>query len=592
MRKLKFLLLYVFAAFVFLGCATPDRPETLTIRIVATSDVHGLLFPWDFINDVPADGSLARVYSYVKDLREKDDAEVILLDAGDILQGQPLVYYYNFIDTGSIHIVPDVMNRMGYDAMVVGNHDIEAGPAVYGKIVDESEFPWLAANVVSVATGEPWFEPFTVLDIKGVKIAVAGFTTSMVPEWLPEHLWEGMEFKEIRDEAERWMQLILEQESPDMVIGLFHEGLGETVPGGAGEPAAYAGGAGMIASAVPGFDIIITGHDHRRWNTWVEGPEGDMVLVAGPGSHGRHVAEVTVDLEFNSQKGRYDKTISGNIISMEGYEPCRALVSEFQVRIEEVRDYVSREIGRLDADISSRESLFGSSPFVDIVHRLQLDMTGADISFAAPLSYDATLEKGWLTVGDMFSLYRFENFLYSMELYGSEIKNYLEYSYGNWFNTMSGEDDLLLRYRGADDDSPIILDSGGTYRLAGASFDFDSAAGLDYTVDVSEPAGSRITILSMSDGEPFMAGRKYLVAINSYRGSGGGGHLELGAGLSRSEFAGRIISSTSRDLRHYLMEYIEKEEVINPVALNNWKVIPEEWHARAKEREMKLLFPD
>ncbi len=591
-RRLYLLLTFIISVSFLAGCTGRERPERLTLKIVATSDVHGLLFPHDFINDVPADGSLTRVYSYVREQREKKDAEIVLLDAGDILQGQPLVYYSNFIDTGRIHIVPEVMNRMGYDAIVVGNHDIEAGRPVYGKIVDESEFPWLAANVVNNATGRPWFKPYTVIDIRGVKIAVVGFTTSMVPEWLPQQLWEGMEFKEIKCEAERWMQVILEKEDPDIVVGLFHEGMGETVSSGPGEPAAYTGGAGMIASSVPGFDIIITGHDHRRWNTWVEGPDGNMVLVAGPGSHGRHVAEVTVDLEFNINKGSYDRNVSGKIISMEGYEPCWGLVAEFQGRIDEARDYVSRQIGRLEADISSRESLFGSSPFVDIVHRLQLDMTGADISFAAPLSYDATLEKGYLTVGDMFSLYRFENFLYTMELYGSEIKNYLEYSYGNWFNTMMREDDLLLRYRTAHEDSPIILDDGGTYRLAGAAFDFDSAAGIDYTVDVRQPAGKRVTIHTMSNGEPFLADRKYLVAINSYRGSGGGGHLEQGAGIPRSHFGKRLVSSTERDLRHYLMEYIEKEEVIHPVALNNWTVIPEEWQRKAKEREIKLLFAD
>ncbi|TVR74053.1 MAG: bifunctional metallophosphatase/5'-nucleotidase [Marinilabiliales bacterium] len=590
MRKLKFLLLYVFTASLFFGCATSDRPETLSISIIATSDVHGLLFPWDFTGDVPADGSLARVYSYVKEQREKPGTEVILLDAGDILQGQPLVYYSNFIDTARVHIVPEVMNRIGYDAIVVGNHDIEAGPAVYGKVVDESYFPWLAANVVNTATGKPWFEPYTVLDIKGVKVAVIGLTTPMVTEWLPEQLWKGMEFKEIRSEAERWMQLILEEEKPDIVIGLFHEGMGETVSDVAEDGVSYLSGSGMIASAVPGFDIIITGHDHRRWDTWIDGPEGAPVYVAGPGSHGRYVAEVTVDLEFNRKEGRYDRIISGNIISMQGYDPDRGLLSEYEGRIREVREYVSRKIGRLEADMSSRESLFGSSPFVDIVHSLQLDMTGADISFAAPLSYDATLEKGYLTVGDMFSLYRFENYLYTMELYGSEIKDYLEYSYGNWFNTMQSKDDLLLRYRTREDDSPIILDSGGTYRLAGASFDFDSAAGIDYTVDVSRPAGQRVTVLRMSSGEPFNADRRYRVAINSYRGSGGGGHLEHGAGLSRSGFADRLVSSTSRDLRHYLMEYIEREEVIHPVALNNWKVLPEKWHRKAKEREMGLLF--
>ncbi len=82
-----------------------------------------------------------------------------------------------------------------------------------------------------------------------------------------------------------------------------------------------------------------------------------------------------------------------------------------------------------------------------MIHSIQLDLTGADISFAAPLSFDEKIKKGPVTVGDMFKLYRFENMLYTMRLTGEEILKYLEYSYSEWLNPMKGPGDLLLKYR-------------------------------------------------------------------------------------------------------------------------------------------------
>ena len=102
---------------------------------------------------------------------------MILLDNGDLIQGDPMAYYYNFEDTTDIHIFADALNFMGYDAATIGNHDIETGHDVYDKFRGEINFPWLAANAINTETNEPYFEPYTLIERKGIRIAVLGLTT-------------------------------------------------------------------------------------------------------------------------------------------------------------------------------------------------------------------------------------------------------------------------------------------------------------------------------------------------------------------------------------------------------------------------------
>ena len=146
--------------------------------------------------------------------RIQQDQEVILLDNGDLIQGDPMSYFYNFEDTTDTHIFADALNFMGYDAATIGNHDIEAGHDVYDKFRREINFPWLAANAVNIETNEPYFEPYTIIEKKGVRIAVLGLTTPSVPNWLPEKLWSGIEFEDMIESAEKWVEIIKEKEKP------------------------------------------------------------------------------------------------------------------------------------------------------------------------------------------------------------------------------------------------------------------------------------------------------------------------------------------------------------------------------------------
>jgi 2',3'-cyclic-nucleotide 2'-phosphodiesterase/3'-nucleotidase len=586
-NKLNIRISLVAILLIFCGFLT-IQAQTVKLKLVETSDVHGSLFPWDFINDKPANTSLAQVFTYVEGLRADKNQSVILLDNGDILQGQPLVYYYNFEDTRTEHICARVMNYMKYDAATIGNHDIEPGHPVYDRLVKEFKFPWMAANAVDIKTGEPYFKPYTILNRNGVKIAVLGLITPGIPMWLPEKIWTGIDFQDMVVTAAKWVKIIKEKEQPDVLIGLFHAGVEANYEGQSADMPRNENAAQLVAEKVPGFDVVFVGHDHHGWNYTVKDPDGNNVLILGTLNASRTATEATIVLNRNTTTGQWKKDISGDVIQIDKFRPDADFMAEFEPVIQDIKAYVAKPIGEFTATISTRESLFGDSPFVDLVQHIQLELTQADIAFAEPLSFNAEIKKGKVYVRDMFKLYKFENLLYTMKMSGQEVKDYLEFSYGNWFNQMKNADDNLLKFNtGAGGE---LIYSRGTPQLATAYYNYSSAAGLNYTVDVSKPAGERIIIASMSDGKPFDLKKMYTVAMNSYRGNGGGGHLTQGAGIPKQDITGRIINSTPKDLRYYLMKWIEKEKTVNPAALNNWKVIPAEWWEKGKEKDGKLLF--
>jgi 2',3'-cyclic-nucleotide 2'-phosphodiesterase/3'-nucleotidase len=315
---------------------------------------------------------------------------------------------------------------------------------------------------------------------------------------------------------------------------------------------------------------------------------GDSVLILNGGSKSENIAQADIFFVNHKLKNGSRKKISGEIIKVKNYDPDPEFINKFKNQDEIVNSYVDRVIGTSGTTVSSRDSYFGSSAFVDMIHNLQLEITGADISFAAPLSFDVKIPKGEVTVGDMFKLYRFENMLYTMNLTGKEIQKYLEFSYSQWFNTMKSPGDYLLKLRLGKDGKPLLTD--GKAWLKNQPYNFDSASGIDYVVDVSKPEGHRVFIKSMSDGKPFEMERTYKVALNSYRGNGGGGHLTEGAGLDAGMLRKRLIASTDRDLRYYILKSIEAKKNISPVPENNWKIIPEEWLKAAEKREYPLLF--
>jgi 2',3'-cyclic-nucleotide 2'-phosphodiesterase/3'-nucleotidase len=287
----------------------------------------------------------------------------------------------------------------------------------------------------------------------------------------------------------------------------------------------------------------------------------------------------------------YDKKqIIGELVDMKDYAIDMGFVNHFSKNLEEVRNYISRPVGEFTEMISSRESMFGPSKFVDLIHTVQLELTDADVSFTAPLSFNAKIDAGKIYARDMFDLYRYENFLYTMELSGQEIKDYLEFSYGNWMNQMKDENDHLLKFKLDENGNLVYSERTKSPELEERFYNFDSAAGIKYIVDVTKPVGERINIVRFSNGNDFYLNKKYKAAINSYRGNGGGGHLTRGAKIPHQELSRRVINSTEKDLRYFVMKWIENKQTVEPKLLNNWKVVPENFWLAGKQKDYQLLF--
>lgn len=579
--------------FLFIAVHQLNFAQTVNLKFIETSDVHGAILPYDLIKDTTTNFSLAQVYTYIENERNKTGQQVIFLDNGDILQGDPLVYFYNYEDTTGTHIYADAMNFMQYDAGTVGNHDIETGHDVYDKFNKELKFPWLAANAVDTETGEPYFKPYTIIEKKGIKIAVFGMITPAIPNWLPENLWEGIRFDDMIETAEKWVPIIKEKEKPDLLIGLFHSGVNYNYNYENEKTYRNENASQLVAERVPGFDVVFVGHDHAGWNFKVANVNGDSVLINGTVSKAKTIAVADIVMEYNKNAKNWEKkNVTGKILETKDYQPDEMFMNKFTQQLNVVKNYVNKPLGQILKTISSKESLFGPSEFVDLINTAQLEISGADISLTSPLSMNITIDSGWVYVKDMFSLYRYENFLYTMKLSGSEIKNYLEYSYGKWFNRMKDEDDHLLKF--AKDENGEIKYSKryGVPETENVYYNFSSAAGIKYTVDVSKPEGVRISIESLSNGTPFDLNKTYTVAINSYRGNGGGGHITRGAGIPKEKIPERILTSTDKDIRFYIMKWIEEKKTINPTVIGNWKIIPEEWWIKGKEKDYELLFGD
>lgn len=560
---------------------TAKSPKTVTLRFIETSDVHGAFFPYDFIERRPMRGTMARVSTYIQKQRQQYGQNVILLDNGDILQGQPTCYYTNYVNTSEPNIAAQVLNYLRYDAEVFGNHDIETGHKVYDKWIRDLHCPILGANVIDRKSGKPYTEPYLILERQGVRIAVLGMLTPAIPNWLNESIWSGMYFEEMVGCARKWVKTLREKEQADIIIGVFHSGW----DGGIKTPDYDEDATRRIALEVPGFDVIFFGHDHRARHDVING-----VLCLDPANNAVNVAQATLKVSITEQpRGqRHVEVIDkkGAIVDVTTEDIDQQYVRHFQPQIDSIRAFVDQQIGTFQTTMLSRDAFFGSSPFIDYIHELQLQHTGADVSFNAPLQFNTVIQAGPVYMSDMFKLYRYENKIYVLRMTGREILGHLELSYDQWVNTMQSPDDHILLLNDNEQSDQQRL---GFRNL---TFNFDSAMGIDYEVDVTQPNGHKVRILQFTDGRPFHLDQWYRVVMNSYRGNGGGELLVRGAGIPFDSIPSRIVYMSDLDQRHYLTDRIRQAGTVAPRAHNNWRFVPEEWATPAILRDRKYLFKE
>lgn len=552
--------------------------KPVVLQLFGTTDIHGNFFSYDFMTDKQMEGGLARISTFLTRQREKyGENNCLLLDNGDILQGQPCVYYSNFVDTTSTLLASAVMNYLKCDVTTFGNHDIEAGIKVFTRWQKDARFPILGANILNASDKSNYAKPYWIFERQGVKIAVLGLITPAIPMWVPEKLWKGLYFEDIIRSAKKWVPVIEEKEKPDVLIGLFHTGWDGGSLNNYNENAAK-----IIATEVPGFNAIFYGHDHRPNLQTITNKAGQSVCLLNAGARGFKISRATITCTPSKAK-KYDVKVSGQLIEMKDYPVDNAYLAHFKTYFDKTKAFVHQEIGRADKPIQCVDAFFGPSTVADLMHNVQFANTDADISLISPLTTTQVIPAGKLYVKDVFTIYPYENMIDVLQMSGKEVKNSLEASYDIWVNTMKSPEDHLLQLRQKAD---------GQYDLKNFCSYMVQAAGIIYEVDVTQTKGNRIHIISMSDGQPFDMNKNYKVAINSYLGCGGGGILTTGVGIPLNELSKRILSTSALDLRHYIVEYIKSlngKWNVRPRA--NWKFIPDNMVKAAAVKDRSLLVP-
>lgn len=574
--------LTLLAATLAVSCTVKDGPREL--HIYTTNDIHGHYFDSTYVSGGNTQGSLLAVSEFINGERTKYGKDaVILLDAGDIFQGDNAAYYYNYIDTRSPHVYPLMAAYMGYDAVVVGNHDIETGPDVYCRMKKELKMPFLAANAIDGKTGACKFREYASIRRQGLKIVIIGCTNPNMRAWLDEDKLDGMLFMDPMEDG--WAQDLVDRvrakEKPDFVIFAIHSGSGN------GDASVKESQGLALHRTLKGVDLVVSAHDHRPMV--VDTDEADFVNA---GSHCNIVSHTTVNIDIRDGKVA-SKDAHVENVTIDKSHIDSVMAKTFRKQYLEVKEFSLQEIGSLDMDLRTSEAFCGMNPYLNFVHTVCLDATGADICFAAPLKFNGYVRSGKVIYNDLFTIYPYENQLYVLSMSGNEIKNYLEHSYDGWINTIAinGKDQRVLKIEEKADPRTGAC----RWSFVNRSYNFDSAAGINYTVDVTKPFGQRVKIISMADGTSFEPEASYKVTTTSYRANGGGGLMKA-AGIDDTD--PRILERR-KEIRDIVYDYImahgtvRYEDVSKSEVIGSWSFVPE-GHALGEmlAKDMELLLSE
>lgn len=580
MTMRKPLLLAVSMAVLFHGCR-PDDGE-YSIHILSTNDVHGTYFDTNY-SEGAVRNSLFAVKHYADSIRAAEGEDnVLLLDAGDFLQGDNAAYYFNYVDTISSHVYSRIAEYMGYDAVIAGNHDIETGHRVYDRIAEELKdrgIPFLAGNAIRNDNGKRYFPASAIIRKNGLKIAVLGYDNANIKAWLDESLWSGMHFESLLPLVQKDVDKVIARHKPHIVVVAVHSGTGD------GDGTALEDQGLDLYNSLEGVDIVVCSHDHKP----LVKSDGKKGLI-NSGSHSRNIGHGTVSVSIKKHKV-ISRSVEAEIIPVDAMMIDEEMKRSFADDYEAVKAFTLREVGELENDMDLSDALSGMSDYINLIHSVCLRCHPAQLSIVAPLSTRGIIKAGTLIYDDLFKLYTYENQLFVVQLNGSEIKDYLEASYDQWIHSPETDGHIL------NIEQRTGTRTGQQYwAFAGPTYNLDTVGGLNYTVDVTQPYGSRIAIYSMADGSGFDPGATYNVAMTSYRASGGGGLLEK-IGVDTDRIDERVVQKYP-EIRELLYRFLQDEGAIStektgdPSVIGHWEFIPAETAGPVLEKDMKLLNGD
>lgn len=518
------------------------------LTVLGTTDLHGHVHPTTYLGDAASEPvGLARVATLVKQLR-REHPHVLLVDSGDTLQGSPMTDWFVKRGGWQAHTNPMIaaMNHLGYDAWALGNHDFNYGLEVLEKARRDAIFPVLAANVTRAGSDEPAFQPYVLRDVGPVRVAIIGAVTPGVTIWDRPHVEGRLDFGDIVAAFRRYVPEVRGR-GADLVIAAIHSGLGgdglhgPTFTGYGPETGLPPENVGLaLAEQVPGIDVVLAGHSHKA----VEGLEAHGVLFAQAEKWGSHLAVVELQLERTAQ-GFSVKTRRSRCLPTGEVEPEPELLTLLDAVHRGTQAYLQAPLATTGAAWPAARARLEDGPLVDLIQRVQLERTGAQLSAAAALT-DAGLPAGELRFSHVAALYPYENTLVSVEVTGAQLRAYLEHS---------------ARYF-----APFR--PGGAAVAEGArGYNFDMIAGAHYILDLRREPGQRVVELLYA-GKPVEDTDVFSMAINSYRQRGGGGYTMLANA--------RVLYDRQENIRELVADYLRTQGQIEPADVfeANWSLAP------------------
>ncbi|MGQ0715485.1 MAG: 5'-nucleotidase C-terminal domain-containing protein [Gemmatimonadaceae bacterium] len=536
----RFLLL---VATVACASAPPSNepPQSTELLVAATTDVHGWLRGWDYYANAPdTTRGLTRAATIVDSLRAVHPDRVVLVDAGDLLQGNPLAYAAARVSSDTMSPIVSAMNAMQYDAAAIGNHEFNYGVPFLDRAVGQARFPFLSANTYRV-DGTRKYRAWTMVNRGGARVAIIGGTTPGVNVWDRDNVRGRVTVRAIIPDVRASVREARDA-GADVVVVVLHSGLsGTSSYDTASTGAASENVTAQVAREVSDIDLIVFGHSHREVaDTTIAG-----VLLVQPRNWAGSVA--VARLELRRVGGRWAVGAKrGEIIRTAGRRESATILAATARGHADAVAYVTTAVGRTTVAWRADSSRVADTPIVDFILETQRRVAGTQLASTAAFSLDASLDTGAITVAELARLYPYDNTLRAVRITGRQLREYLEFS---------------ARYFGTTGTSDRAVDP----RVPG--YTFDIVAGASYTIDLSRLAGSRITRLEV-DGRPVRDEDTFTFALNNYRQTGGGGYAML-AGAP-------LLFESTADIRQLLIDEVKRRGALEPsdVFTRNWEIVP------------------
>ena len=534
------------------GCAadTDGSADTVEFVVMGTTDVHGQLVPWDYEREESLDHGLARLAPLVDSIRAANPGRTLLIDSGDVLQGNPLTAVHTPLPEGETHPVILAMNHLGYDAAALGNHEFNFGLDHLRRSLEAADFPFLSANIVHADSGEPAWPTHTLverqLNGRALRVGITAVVPPGVAIWDRDHVEGQLRFP---DMVERLGEVVpaMRDGGADLVVVAAHASFSgtsyDTVTTGLGAESRMA----EAAWQVEGMDAAFLGHSHRQ----VADSVINGVLFSQAGSHGRALAVATFRLapEDEGEGWRVVERRSELLHPTEDHLD-EAMMEILAPAHERAVLEMGRVVGRAAEEWSAGEARVRATPLMDWVNRVQQEVTGADLSAAAAFSLTAGFPEGDITVARMARFYPYDNnLLRAVRITGAELRAYLEHSARYFLPCPDAQCERLV-----NPEWP--------------GFNFDMVRGVEYTLDLTRPWGERVVRLER-DGHPVADDHVFTMALNNYRQSGGGAFPAVADA--------EVVYEGSESVRDILIRALEAEgDLVRPADFTeNWVIVPE-----------------